>query len=147
VENDGSYPAIDRRPGVKLSFRPTGKRALESRRGIRRRLLVEMVLCGFSPGLISGAPVSALGGQELEPHALGDGALKNPCTKCANHPVPFMRGQEVSARAAPNARESGATIVRPSGRITRRAPFKVNRDSSEMVNFLRVIIEAESPIV
>ena len=60
----------------------------------------------------------------------------------------MLRGEEVRARAAPNARESVATIVRPSGRIKRGAPFKVNRDSSiEMANTIRVIIEAKSSIV
>lgn len=57
----------------------------------------------------------------------------------------MLRGEEVRARAAPNARESVATIVRPSGRIKRG---RVNRDSSlEMANTIQVIIEAKSSIV
>jgi hypothetical protein len=54
----------------------------------------------------------------------------------------------VRARAAPDARESVASIVRLSGRITRRAPFKVNLDSSgEVADAVRVTIEAKSSIV
>ena len=60
----------------------------------------------------------------------------------------MLRGEEVRARAAPDARESVATIVRPSGRITRKAPFMVYRDSSsEIAKAGRVIIDAKSSIV
>ena len=60
----------------------------------------------------------------------------------------MLRGEEVRARAAPDASESVATIVRPSGRITRKVPFKVNRDSSiEIGKAVRAIIEAKSSIV
>ena len=60
----------------------------------------------------------------------------------------MLGGEEVRARVAPDARESVANIVRPSGRITRKAPLMVNRDSYiEIAKTVRVIIQAKSSIV
>ena len=71
-----------------------------------------------------------------------------PTSRSATWMAAILRGEEVRARAAPDVRESVASIVRPSGRIARKAPFMVNRDSSiEIANAVRVIIEAKSSIV